>query len=103
MTKMTKYQKTKKMMKETGLSKQECQKWLRAYDWDLDLAIRLSKIPRIDWSKAIDSVSKACHDLAEAVAESLKSVDWQKVMETIRNTDKQEESIDERNTSGIDQ
>ena len=103
MTKMTKYQKTKKMMKETGLSKKECQKWLRAYNWDLDLAIRLSKIPKIDWSKAIDAVSKACHDLAEAVAKAFNQVDWAKIKETIKRIEEQEESTDERDASGIDQ
>ena len=104
---MTKYQKTKRMMQKTGLSKADCQKWLRASGWDLDKAIIIQKYSKVDWSRLLEATSKACDAVCKAMAEAINSIDWQKITESAKkaleglSNGRTENRIDQREVQGM--
>lgn len=65
---MTKYGKTKKLMKETGISKKEAKDYLRRAGWDYKTAKQLwaiSKFQEIDFEKIFDELAQAVQKLIE--------------------------------------
>lgn len=66
----TKYQKTKQLMKSTGLSKKECQTLLRSCKWDYDAAYDSTLLvgcDGVDWVHVSDALVNAINALTELV------------------------------------
>ena len=77
----TKYQKTKKMMKQTGLSKKECHDYLMRSGWDLEKAIGMYELKDFDvdlfcesLKKVIDAATEAIRAFAEKLPELIEKV-----------------------------
>ena len=70
---MTKYGKTKKLMKETGISKKEAQDYLRRAGWDYEEAKQLWKIKKISdgivqaFQKLTENLQKATEKMAQSI------------------------------------
>lgn len=74
---MTKYGKTKKLMKEAGISKKEAQDFLRRAGWDYEAAKKLwafSKLPEINLEKIFDGIAEACRKLTEKLPEIIQEM-----------------------------
>lgn len=74
---MTKYGKTKKLMKETGISKKEAQDYLRRAGWDYEKAKQLwaiSNFQGINIKKLCDIVVQAAQQLIEIMAPIIKDI-----------------------------
>ena len=77
----TKYQKTKRLMKSTGLSKKECQKLLRSCKWDYDAAYESTLLAEVDWVavgdalvNAINAINNMINMLAEKLPKMLDDI-----------------------------
>lgn len=74
---MTKYGKTKKLMKETGISKKEAQDFLRRAGWkyeDAKMLWAVSKLPEINFEKILDDISKEVTNLIEKLPEIINEI-----------------------------
>lgn len=72
---MTKYGKTKKLMKETGISKKEAQDYLRRTGWDYEKAKQLweiSEFQGIDFEKIFDGFAQAVQKLIEKLPDIIQ-------------------------------
>lgn len=72
---MTKYGKTKKLMKETGISKKEAQDYLRRAGWDYETAKQLwaiSELQGINFEKIFDGLAQAVQKLKEKLPDIIQ-------------------------------
>ena len=74
---MTKYGKTKKLMKEAGISKNEAKDFLRRSGWNYEEAKKLwafSKLPEINFEKIFDGLAEAVQKLTEKLPEIIQEL-----------------------------
>ena len=74
---MTKYGKTKKLMKETGISKKEAKDYLRRTGWDYEKAKQLwaiSKLQEFDFEKIFDGLAQAVQKLIEELPDIIQEM-----------------------------
>jgi hypothetical protein len=92
---MTKYGKVKKMMKRTGMTKDGCLAWLRAYNWDLEKAVAMSQIVSSDfWEKAAKVIHEAIKEVTDALLGLVESVNKMQLETKERTGDE----VDEKKT-----
>lgn len=73
----TKYKKTKRLMKSTGLSKKECQALLRSCRWDYDAAYESTLLAGVDWVEVGDALVNAINafsNMLNRIAEELPKI-----------------------------
>lgn len=104
----TKYQKTKRLMKSTGLSKKECQKLLRSCKWDYDAAYESVLLRDVDyWAavgdgvvNAINALNNLINTLAEEIPKILNAIVERVSIET-EQEDKTNEPIQEDHKKAV--